>query len=171
VVRLAPRAACGMHVLLVMKDEPTGPIQRQLAMEHEELDVLLEELIAAYETNERELAERAYAKFERMLSAHLDAEEQLLFPDFARSEPGETNRLREDHRRIRARVEELGIGVDLHATRIGAIRELVQTLRAHAAQENALLYRWADRVFSHPAERARFTSFFAGERSPVAPVQ
>jgi len=153
-----------------MTAEPMGPIQKRLMMDHEELDVLLEQLIAAYETNDREIAENAYEEFEQVLSTHLEAEEQLLFPDFAHSEPEETNRLREEHRRIRSRVEELGVGVDLHATRIGAIRELVQILRAHAARENALLYRWADRAFSDPAARAQLTTSFAHGRSPAAPV-
>jgi hemerythrin-like domain-containing protein len=153
-----------------MTAETTGPIRTALVMDHEQLDVLLEELIHAYETNDREIAARAYGEVERILARHLDAEEQLLFPEFARSEPEETKRLRDDHRRIRMRVEELGIGVDLHATRIGAIRELVQMLRTHAAREDALLYRWADREFSDPAVRAQLSISLAHEPSPVAPV-
>jgi hemerythrin-like domain-containing protein len=154
----------------VMTAAPMGPIQTRLVADHEELDLLLERLIAAYETNDREIAACAYRDFEEALSAHFEAEERLLFPDFAHQEPEETNRLREDHRRIRARVEELGIGVDLHATRVGAIRELAQSLRAHAARENTLLYRWADRAFSDPAARARLGTGFVHGRSPVAPV-
>jgi hemerythrin-like domain-containing protein len=154
-----------------MTAQPMGPIQTRLVMDHEELDVLLDQLITAYETNDRAIAAAAYTDLEQKLSAHLDGEEQLLFPDFERSEPEETNLLREDHRRIRARVDELGVGVDLHSTRIGAIRELVQMLRAHVQRENALLYRWADRAFSDPAARAQLATFFAHGRSPVAPVQ
>ena len=151
-----------------MTADTMGPIHARLAMDHHDLEVLLEQLICAYETDDREIAAGAYAALEHMLAAHLEAEEQLLFPDFAREEPDEVRRLREDHRRIRMRVEELGIGVDLHATRIGAIRELVQLLRAHAARENALLYRWADRA---AADRAELPAFFAHGRSPVAPVR
>lgn len=153
-----------------MTADPMGPIQSRLVMDHEDLDVLLDQLIAAYETNDREIAAAAYADFEQRLSAHFEAEEQALFPDFARTEPEETKRLSDDHRWIRARVEELAIGVDLHATRVGVIRELVQKLRSHASRENALLYRWADRMFSDPAAHARLGTMFSHERSPIPPV-
>jgi hemerythrin-like domain-containing protein len=154
-----------------MTAEPMGPLHSRLAMDHEELDTLLEQLIAAYETNDRDIAASAYKELEERLPAHLAAEESLLFPEFARVEPEETNLLRSDHQQIRDRVFELGIGVDLHQTRIGAIRELAQMLRAHAARENELLYRWADRVFSDPTRRPDLNVFFAHGRSPAAPVQ
>jgi hemerythrin-like domain-containing protein len=154
-----------------MTAEPMGPIQSRLIMDHEDLDVLLDQLIAAYETNDREIAASAYAEVEHRLFAHFEVEEHALFPEFARTQPAETKRLLEEHRWIRARVEELGVGVDLHATRVGAIRELVQMLRSHASRENALLYRWADQTFSDPAAHARLATMFSHERSPIRPVQ
>lgn len=43
-----------------------GPIQTRLVMDHEDLDVLLEQLIAAYESNDRAIAADAYAELEQM---------------------------------------------------------------------------------------------------------
>jgi len=66
----------------------------------------------------------------------------------------------EEHRALRKRLDELGIGVDVHQTNIGAIRELAAKLRRHAEREDALLYRWADREldawkFTATLDRAR----------------
>jgi hemerythrin len=159
-----------MQWITSMTAEPMGPIHARLVMDHDDLDAFLDQLIAAYETNDRDVAASAYKELEQRLATHFAMEEELLFPDFAKIEPAETAALRTEHQRIRTKLDELGIGVELHQTRIGAIRQLAQDLRSHAAREDALLYRWADRLYSDPTRRPTFEAFFVHGRSPAAPV-
>jgi hemerythrin-like domain-containing protein len=139
-------------------------------MDHDEIDRHLDELITAFETGDRDAAAAAFRAAEHLLLAHFDLEERLLFPEFAAIEPAETEELRREHREIRTKLEELAIGVDLHATRLSAIRELVQWLRRHAEREHELLYNWADRYFADPALYPALETFFARGRSPAAPA-
>lgn len=136
-------------------------------MDHDDLDGLLQRLIAAFQTGDWDVARTTYAQFETQLTTHLRVEEELLFPDFEKVEPVETALLKDEHARIRARLFELGVGVDLHQTRLPAIEELAQSLRQHADRENKLLYRWADRFYS---DTSRFENFFTHGRSPERAV-
>jgi hemerythrin-like domain-containing protein len=147
-----------------------GSIHARLVKDHDDLDEMLESLIAAFKTGDWEAASATYADFEGRLTTHLRGEEELFFPDFAIVDPAEVAELREEHRKIRERVFELGVGIDLHQTRIGAILELADMLRRHAAREDAVLYPWANEAFA-AAQASRFFNFFTHGRSPVAPVQ
>lgn len=49
-----------------------------------------------------------------------------------------------EHRHIRARLTELGAGVDLHIVRLKTVRAFIDELRAHANHEDKMLYQWAD---------------------------
>jgi hemerythrin len=156
-----------MHPFKGMTAPRPGRIRERLIEDHEALDRLLARLTMAFRSNDWKLASDTYADLERELSAHFRTEEELLFPEFCQTEPREAADLLDEHRAIRARVFELGVGIDLHQTRLAAIEELVTKLRRHAEREDALLYRWADRDFSDPA---RVENVFAHGHSPVAPV-
>jgi hemerythrin len=156
-----------MHRFEGMTAPRPGRIRERLIEDHEALDRLLARLTMAFRSNDWKLASDTYADLERELSAHFRTEEELLFPEFCQTEPREAADLLDEHRAIRARVFELGVGIDLHQTRLAAIEELVTKLRRHAEREDALLYRWADRDFSDPA---RVENVFAHGHSPVAPV-
>jgi len=118
--------------------------------EHVHLATLCSEAIAAFEDGDREACDAAYRTLERELEAHLAFEDRELIPALARFNAAEAATLAEDHRRLRARVTELGVGVDLHATRVAAVRGLVIDLGEHARREGALLYRWVDEAFDTP---------------------
>jgi len=131
-----------------MKERPQGSLRARLASEHDELDAFLDRLIAAFRTGDRGEAGDAYEELEWRLRDHFAFEEESLFEEFARTEPAETEALRREHVDLVARLEALGVGVDLHETRLGEIEELAQLLRRHATREDALLYRWADQAFA-----------------------
>jgi len=145
-------------------------ISSHLRADHEQLDLWLRNLVTAFKTGDRDAATEAYEKFERHLAEHLRLEEEVLFPELVLTDPKEVEALRGEHAAIRARVFELGIGVDLHQTRLPAIEELAITLRRHAAREDAMLYEWADRVFSNPEHWHARDTFFTHGRSPAPPV-
>lgn len=144
-----------------------GRIREHLIEDHRELERLLARLTMAFRSDDWKLASETYAELERELEAHFRTEEEVLFPELCQTEPREVTELLDEHRAIRARVFELGVGIDIHQTRLAAIEELVAKLRQHKDREDALLYRWADRDFSDPA---RVENAFARGHSPVAPV-
>ena len=147
----------------------TPSLHVHLANDHQELEVLLEQLTSAFATGDRDVAAAAYRSFERRLTEHFDFEEEQLFAEFATVNPVEVSDLRAEHRAIRARVEELAIGVDLHQTRLAAIQELARMLREHAEREDRVLYPWADRIATDPQRRSRLEQVLAhGSSSAVA---
>ena len=112
--------------------------------DHDEISVLFDDLLAAFRSGDRDEAAAMFTRFERRLAAHLALEDELLLPALRRADPGEADALATEHRAIRTRLTELGIGVDLHVTRATWVAEFVDLLRAHARREDALLYQWAD---------------------------
>lgn len=127
------------------------PSLRELMLaEHEDLAVLLDEVGAAFDTGDRDIAAKAFRELELRLADHLAFEDAELLPALAEVEPTEAAALAEAHRALRTLMTELGVGVDLHVTRASAIAALVAALREHAHREDALLYRWAEERFDHP---------------------
>lgn len=116
--------------------------------------MLLEELLAAFDSGERSVATPAFQAFDRRLTAHLAFEGEFLLPALAAIDPGEADVIAAEHRAIRLRVEELAIMDNLHLSRATQVRELVEMLRAHAQREDDVMYRLADRL-DQPVLRAR----------------
>lgn len=115
-----------------------------LVLDHHRLDALLHELCCCAASDAPFELDAAWGLFEREMLAHLDREEMLMLPVFDRYAPREAKVFRSDHARIRARMGELGVLIELHAIRRGQIEEFAAQLRDHAAREDGSLYRWAD---------------------------
>ncbi len=103
--------------------------------------------------NSAEGADRAaltadWRRFERALIAHLELEEREILPAVEPREPQAVDLVRKDHAAIRALVDELGLEVELHTVRRETIDRFLALLRAHAAREDATLYRAADELLS-----------------------
>jgi hypothetical protein len=105
----------------------------------------------------RELAEHAHrgdaaaihASFEaleRALADHLAYEDDRLLPRFAEADPNEAAALRDEHARIRRRLEDLGIALELHTLRAGMIDDFIDLLYRHAVREERALYAWSERA-------------------------
>lgn len=119
-----------------------GPdIYEYLCGSHADLDRQLDRLIAAIEANDPELRRR-WNRVEAELLAHMDAEERFVLPSFAHVDLAESTGLLREHGRLRERMLELGVAIDLHYVRIPMCMELVELLRAHAYREQKILYRW-----------------------------
>ncbi|HVV83927.1 MAG TPA: hemerythrin domain-containing protein [Kofleriaceae bacterium] len=117
--------------------------------DHAEISDLFDDVTAAFRSGNRDEAAAMFEVFEKRLEAHLTAEEREMFPALAVDHPAEAAALAADHQKIRARVAELGVCVDLHLARADWIDELVSLLREHAAREDGLLYRWVGEPGSH----------------------
>lgn len=134
------------------KTEPAPTLRSQLMADHERLERSLEELANAAEGALPDALIDVWRDFEAGLRAHLEAEEEHLFP-VVRGDPA-LAAIEADHAEIRRRLDELGLAVELHAVRAEAIDALVERLRAHAAREDAWLYALADRALDEPARRS-----------------
>jgi hemerythrin len=112
--------------------------------DHHELERLVDAVIQAFERGEREVVAAIWTRFERQFLAHFAAEERYLIPGLLGSNPRAAAAILAEHRHLRARFIELGMGVDLHTVNLRMVRAFVDELRAHAAHEDRMLYRWAD---------------------------
>lgn len=126
---------------------PSAHICQRFLADHARLESLLEGLLAAFEANDREDMAKLWTAFEAGLNAHLDAEERYLIPAFERDYPEEARVILAEHEHIRSRLIELGTQLDLHIVRLTATRAFIDELRAHAANEDRLLYQWSDTHF------------------------
>jgi hemerythrin-like domain-containing protein len=104
---------------------------------------MFEQVLSVFEADARDEAVRLWTEFERGLQAHFELEEQYILPELAKADAAEASELIQEHARLRAKLGELGIGVDLHLTRDEAVADFIATLRAHAGREDALMYRFA----------------------------
>lgn len=125
-------------------------IRDRFFADHRRLETLLEQLLSAFEANDREDMSRLWNDFESGLLAHLEAEETYLIPALERVAESEAHALLQEHERIRKRLTELGVSLDLHTLRFETARVFVDELRAHAATEDRLLYRWAEQNIDLP---------------------
>lgn len=121
-------------------------LRNELLRQHERIEKHLRELTDAADSSDARALQRAWTVFEADLSAHLETEEEELFPVVECFHPHEVKALRLEHRRIRNLVTELGISCDLHTLNRATVIRLVQMLGQHAAYEDRTLYRWVDEL-------------------------
>jgi hypothetical protein len=114
-----------------------------LGKHHHDIGLVLDDLLDAFETDNGPWAARCFATLEEQLRAHFALEEEHVFPVLDRTEHAEVIGLRAEHADMRAQLAALGVALDLHAARLTRIARFVDTLRAHAAREDALAYRLA----------------------------
>lgn len=126
-------------------------LEQLLLADHRRLEQLLVELQDAFNANAREDTQQLWSELERSVEAHFRLEEQTLFPRYAHFDATETKALAEEHQFLRARLAELGAGVDLKLVRAEVAGSFLAMLRAHAAREETALYRWANEALSEEA--------------------
>jgi len=119
-------------------------LHNRLVADHRELEDLFADLLGAFAANDGERAAILWNEFDNHLTKHLEAEERFLIPQLFAANPREARTILREHRHIRSRLVEAGVGVDLHVVRLDAVRGFVEELRAHARHEDDILYRWAD---------------------------
>ena len=119
-------------------------IRSAFQQDHRRLDALFEDLLNCMHVNDVAAARESWTAFDAGLAGHLEAEESFMIPVFQRHDPVEAAAILAEHAKIRSLLAQLGMMLDIHALREDTVTELVNFLRAHAAREEAALYRWAD---------------------------
>lgn len=114
--------------------------------DHELLEELYSDLLAAYHAGDWSDVRAQWEVFEPALRAHMESEERDVLPAFRAVDAQEADALVADHAELRGRLSTLGVLIDLHAVPSRDAEELVARLRAHAVRESALLYPWLDKT-------------------------
>lgn len=159
--RQGPGSA-GTHVaqsrsMLTQPAASPDHVRDQLLADHRRLEDLFKQLLAAFAANDRERIQPLWGEFDALLTAHFEAEEKFLIPALAATNQRAASALYAEHEHLRARLIELGAGIDLHIVRFEAAHAFIDELRAHALHEDKALYRWADEHLSK-ADRALLLS-------------
>lgn len=130
-----------------------SPVGRVLAQHHREIEeACLAIMSAGFADQPRDLV-ACWRDVEHQLFDHMMAEEEFLFPAYQRAEPENAQDLRDQHAWLREHAFEIGVAIELHTIRIEQLRQFVNELRAHARNEEASLYSWAERHV--PGDQAR----------------
>ena len=131
------------HVKRQSAQASSKDLRALLGQDHQRLDELFSDLLAAFQRDDRKEATALWRAFDSGLTAHMKLEEALILPAFANVAPAEAAALAREHVAFRASLTELGVGVDLHCTNAEAVERFLAALREHAEREDALMYRWA----------------------------
>jgi hemerythrin-like domain-containing protein len=145
------------------KDTPEG-LRALLARDHRELNQLFDALLNALQADAREDALRLWSAFDDGLCRHMTLEETHVLPLLRNHDEREVNELLQEHEQIRAKLAELGVGVDLHEIRVQTVSDFIEQLRRHASREEALAYRWAQQNVA-PAQQDEMRKALAAARS------
>ena len=142
-----------MHDKQRMTDEARGAewTIAVLGADHARLERIFDTLGREARSSDPLDLQVTWSAFARELMAHLDAEELHVIRPFAKAEPDEARDLLDEHGRIRQKLSELGIDLDLHLLGPERIETFIHELRAHAIRVERLLYPWARRTLGPAA--------------------
>ena len=126
-------------------DDGRSGLRERLVRDHARLDQVFDELLAALRADARDDVLRLWTLFDDGLCRHMALEDQFLVPELARDEPREAARISRDHSEMRAKLAELGVGIDLHQVPAELVNDFIDQLRQHALHEEAIAYRWTER--------------------------
>ena len=131
-------------------------LEGMLAGDHDRLERAFQAIVTRAYGGDFQQLEAEWLVFQRALLGHLEAEEKHLIPALAEDRPGEAGVLLADHERIRNKLLELGIDLDLHCLRADRVDAFVALLREHAHREENTFYPWVDgQVAAAVARRTR----------------
>jgi hemerythrin-like domain-containing protein len=134
--------------------------------DHDKLERLLDRVIEAFEDGDRERVATTWTEFDRDLQLHLAAEEQYLVPALLERNRRAAQAVLAEHQHFRARLTELGAGVDLHIVDLRVVRAFVDELRAHARHEDRVLYLGADEQMEEPDRTSLLQAVSLGRGAP-----
>ena len=121
-----------------------------LCAEHRRLLAVFGDMMCRAEAGDFRLCDEAWDSFAADLEKHFGFEEAELFPRFADSGDdarAEVAHLSAEHRAIRRRLFELGVGLQTRTVRHDDIEALLADLGRHAEREDAVLYPWASATY------------------------
>ena len=126
-----------------MGEHAVTNVRKELSQDHEDHELLLEELARSLQAKRPAAELRAsWQEFEENLFDHLETEERSLFSVAATAHGLEIEQLRAEHRQIRQAVFGMAVSIELNTLKAQAIDELRAQLRSHTEHEQRSLHRW-----------------------------
>ncbi len=110
--------------------------------DHEVLETLAKHILAAVVDGDHERMPAAISALQAAVTAHLDDEEREVVPRYAQHDPGDAACILAEHADFRRVLAALDLETDLHLVRAEAMSSFLAALQAHAAREDAGMYRW-----------------------------
>jgi len=129
----------------MLSDHATPSAPPRVDPHHREIEDACLALIVAGLADEFSEMAKWWTLIERRLFDHMTAEEHLVIPAYQHADPENAQVLREQHAWLREQALEIGIAIQLHTVRLEQLRSFVAALRNHARNEEASMYRWAER--------------------------
>jgi hypothetical protein len=139
-------AAAALLSERVSEDESLAEIGARLRRDHARLDAAYAALLAAYGGGDWRAVDREWAAVESLLRRHIRLEEDHVLPLLERVDPAEAHAIRAEHAELVAALDDIGVGIELHAVDGAAANALIRRVRLHAEREEELLYPWTDAV-------------------------
>jgi hypothetical protein len=134
-----------------------APLEFMMA-DHELLESHLAHIIALLESNDRAAMPAPWTEFDARTRAHLHAEEQWLLPALLRWRQRDARVIVEEHKLIRRRLDELGIGIGNQEVQVYDLCRFLDELRAHSRIEEEGVYRWAEEHLNQSAKDELFAN-------------
>ncbi len=135
------------------------------AADQKRIEDLLERLLVSLATDAPQEPLTLWTELASALLAHLETEEKHLLSELLRARERDARVLLREHRHIRTRVIELGSGLRSRTVHPEDVRNFLDELRAHALNEDRLLYSWADARLDDEL-RASAAEALRGKRTP-----
>jgi hypothetical protein len=117
---------------------------RRMHDEHALLAELLRALADAAHRGDTAAMTTLFNQIDKPLRDHLTLEDETILPPFSEADPAQALVLRDQHARIRRRLEDLGIALELHTLRAGMVDDFIELLYAHAVREERAMYAWLE---------------------------
>ena len=118
-----------------------GTTREHFLADHRRLDAVFVRLLDAFAADDRLAIDELWTEFETGILRHMEEEEAHLIPILLRTRERDARAFMLEHKHIRNRLAELGTSLELHTVRLDVARAFIDELRAHAAHEDATLYR------------------------------
>lgn len=110
---------------------------------HHELESVFVDALAEARTGNPSELGRVWEGFRRAMLLHLQAEELLLIPDYAREHPDDAAALRLDHAFFRTCLDDFEVNLERRLLDPARVEVFTSRLRVHASSEDRGLYAWA----------------------------
>ncbi len=133
-----------------VKSNPAGlsPCFRDRSQAHHRVvENLLQRVISSLEASDTREGKDRWNTFESSLRAHMEIEERVI-STFAHVHHQDARALLREHYDIRTRVAEIEALLKLNMCRPRIVRDLLDSVRAHAAHEDRMLYPWMEENLS-----------------------
>lgn len=143
-------------------------ISALLGDDHDRLDAILAQFL---EEDDLPTAKKLFAAFDLGLRAHIDWEEDLLFPAFEEktrmTDSGPTVVMRMEHAEIKQHLLHIQASIGTKEL-ASAVEDLLQVLFHHNQKEERILYPWIDRALS-PKRLASMIQRIKSEQEKLLP--